>query len=101
MAKKKSEKQDNENITDLIKKIAFGSIGAVSVTQEAVSKFVTSLTQQIDKNKEEIISAIAEQFGNVLREVDITKLMKKLVSGLTIKINAEVTLTYKHEKDKK
>ena len=102
MARKKEEKEtrEGENLADLIKKIAFGGIGAVSLTQDAVSKLVTSITQQIDKNKEEIIGALANQFGTVLREVDIMWLMKKLLTGLTIKINAEITLGYKKE-DKK
>jgi len=97
--KKQPEKESGENLTDLLKKLAFGGIGAVSVTQEAVTRLVNSITQQIDKNKEEIISALANQFGAVLREVDITKLMKKLINGLTIKVSAEVTLTYRKEKD--
>ncbi len=99
MARKREEKEtrEGENLTDLIKKIAFGGIGAVSLTQDAVSKLVVSITQQVDKNKEEIIGALANQFGTVLREVDIMWLMKKLLTGLTIKINAEITLGYKKE----
>ncbi len=97
MGSKKKEKQEkeNENLADLLKKLAFGSIGAVSVTQEAVYKLVNSIVQQIDKNKDEIINAIAAQFGAALKEVDVTKLMRKLINGLTIKVKAEVTLTYK------
>jgi hypothetical protein len=97
---KSKDQQDRENFTEIIKKIALGGVGAVSITQEAVSNLINSISQQIDKNKEEIINALADQFGSALRQVDITKLLKMLVSGLTVKINAEITLTYKHEKEK-
>ena len=112
--KKKKEKKDEiekDNISEKAKKLAIASLGAVFLTQENILKIlkelklpkevVNSLIQQIDKNKEDFIQAIANQFGSVLRDVDLTKLMKKLISGLTLKVDAEITLTYKFDEKEK
>ena len=109
---KKNGNGEKDPLSEKAKKVIINSLEAVLFTQENILRIlkelklpkevINTLLQQFEKNKEEFIQALANQFGAVLREVDITKLMKKLISGLTVKVNAEVTLTYKFdEKDEK
>lgn len=94
-------------IPDIMKKLFFMGVGGVFLTEEAIRKNLTEfklpkevinfIIQQSIKSREEITRIIANEISNVISKINIDKEIKKALSGLTIKVNAEISFSERKE----
>lgn len=54
-----------------------------------------ALAERIGKQKDMVVAAIAKEFTQFLRKIDIAKEMQKILEGMTLRINATIDLTRK------
>jgi hypothetical protein len=100
--KKESEQIYGNRISGWIKKKIKNNISNVFNNKNLVNdilndihlpkEIVSKITNIINDSKEEVITNIVKEFNLFLNDLEIQKLLKKVFSGIALKIDATITI---------
>jgi len=95
-------------LPELVKRALFLGAGMLFMTEESVRRVlgeinlpreaVNYVIKQSEKSKTEFFSIFQRELNRFLSRVDITRLTKEIVDGISVEINAKVTLRTKGDK---
>lgn len=98
--KKQEHGRKIDSIQDIIKAALSSGVKSVLMTEENVRNIVSELLpkevtsyvkSQVDNLKKEAYSTFVNEFRGFLEHIDLAGEVKKVLSGLTVKINAEIS----------
>jgi len=91
----------------MVKRALFLGAGMLFMTEEGVRKVlgevnlpreaVSYLIKQSDKSKKEFFTIFQRELNRFLSRVDVTRLSKEVLDGISVEVNAKVTLRTKPE----
>jgi isopentenyl diphosphate isomerase/L-lactate dehydrogenase-like FMN-dependent dehydrogenase len=94
-------------VPEMVKRALFLGAGMLFMTEEGVRKIVgeinlpreavSYLIKQSDKSKKEFFSIFQRELNRFLSRVDVTRLSKEVLDGISVEVNAKVTLRTKPE----
>jgi hypothetical protein len=94
-------------LPEMVKRALFLGAGMLFMTEEGVRKIlgevnlpreaVSYLIKQSDKSKKEFFSIFQRELNRFLSRVDVTRLSKEVLDGISVEVNAKVTLRTKAE----
>ncbi len=94
-------------LPDLVKRALFLGAGMLFMTEEGVRKVlgeinlpreaVSYVIKQSDKSKKEFFAIFQRELNRFLSRVDVARLSKEVLDGISVEINAKVTLRTKVE----
>jgi len=92
-------------VPEMVKRALFLGAGMLFMTEEGVRKVlgevnlpreaVSYLLKQSDKSKKEFFGIFQRELNRFLSRVDVTRLSKEVLDGISVEINAKVTLRTK------
>ncbi|MEW5852979.1 MAG: hypothetical protein AB2A00_29620 [Myxococcota bacterium] len=87
-------------VADVFRRAVLGGMGSLLTTEEGLRSVVSELKlpkeavgyllQQADRTKADLIKALGRELRSFLDNVDITHLVTRAMTGLTLEIKAEV-----------
>ncbi len=94
-------------LPEMVKRALFLGAGMLFMTEEGVRKVlgevnlpreaVSYLIKQSDKSKKEFFTIFQRELNRFLSRVDVTRLSKEVLDGISVEVNAKVTLRTKPE----
>ncbi len=89
-------------LPEMVKRALFLGAGMLFMTEEGVRKIlgeinlpreaVSYLIKQSDRSKKEFFGIFQRELNRFLSRVDVTRLTKEVLDGISVEINAKVTL---------
>lgn len=89
-------------LPEMVKRALFLGAGMLFMTEEGVRKVlaeinlpreaVSYLIKQSDRSKKEFFGIFQRELNRFLSRVDVTRLSKEVLDGISVEINAKVTL---------
>ena len=94
-------------LPELVKRAVFLGAGMLFMTEEGVRKVlgeinlpreaVNYIIKQSEKSKNEFFTIFQRELNRFLSRIDITRLSKEVLDGISVEVNAKVTLRTKAE----
>lgn len=94
-------------LPEMVKRALFLGAGMLFMTEEGVRKVlgeinlpreaVSYVIKQSDKSKKEFFTIFQRELNRFLSRVDVTRLSKEVLDGISVEVNAKVTLRTKPE----
>ena len=92
-------------LPEIVKRAVFLGAGMLFMTEEGVRKVlgeinlpreaVNYIIKQSDKSKKEFFTIFQRELNRFLSRIDITRLSKEVLDGISVEVNAKVTLRTK------
>jgi hypothetical protein len=94
-------------LPEMVKRALFLGAGMLFMTEEGVRKVlgeinlpreaISHVIKASDKSKKEFFSIFQRELNRFLSRVDVTRLSKEVLDGISVEVNAKVTLRTKPE----
>jgi len=96
-------------LPEMVKRALFLGAGMLFMTEEGVRKVlgeinlpreaVSYVIKQSDKSKKEFFTIFQRELNRFLSRVDVTRLSKEVLDGISVEVSAKVTLRTKPEEN--
>ena len=98
-----TERNENEGLSDILRKLAYLGAGTIFYTQEGMQRVISdnlrvpkdaaaALAQQLEKGRNELVESFTKTFASALANVDFVEAARRGVDGL--ELDVKVKLSY-------